>query len=141
MSLDTNIIIRTYLLTSAGITSLVGSKIYCPRAPENAELPNITFFTRGGTSLPIKNGIISPSIQFRCWSDNPIEAREVYQSLFDFLQGLGGYYDKYQPVLVGANIYYILSAQEEVQGQDVEDTEIPNRFSVLTFFEFKIRAY
>ena len=135
---DTNTIIRTYLLTKAAITALVGQRIYCPRAPENATLPNITFFTRGGTSLPIKDGIASPSVQFQCWDDNAIGAREVYRALFDSLQGTGGYYDSYTPVVVGANTYNILSAREETQGQDLQD-EIPGYYDVLTFFEIKIK--
>jgi len=138
---DTNQIVREYLLTDPVLFGLVETKIYCPRLPENTALPAINFFTRGGTSLPIKDGIVSPSIQFNCWADNPIDAREVYRTLYDYLQGIGGYYTKFQPVVVGANTYYILSVREEVQGQDLQDVDIPNYFSVLTFFEVKIRAY
>lgn len=36
--------------------------------------------------------------------------------------------------------YQIMSAIEEVQGQDLVDVEIPNRFRVLTFFEIMVRA-
>jgi len=135
---DTNTIIRTYLLTQP-VAAFVTNRIYCPRAPENAVLPNITFLTRGGTSLPIVDGIVSPSVQFDCWDDDPIDARTIYRSLFDCLQGIGGYYDAYTPVVVGANTYYILSAREEVQGQDYQD-EIPNYFSIRTFFEIKIKG-
>jgi len=138
---DTNSVIRAYLTTDLGLFALVGIRIYCPRMPENATLPALTFFTRGGTSLPIKNGVVSPSIQFNCWADNPIEARQVYGALFDFLQGLGGYYTKAQPVVVGANTYYIYQAREEVQGQDLQDVDIPSYFTVVCFYEIKIRAY
>ena len=37
-------------------------------------------------------------------------------------------------------IHEIMSAIEEVQGQDLVDTEIPNYFRVLAFFKFMIRA-
>ncbi|MCJ7669569.1 MAG: DUF3168 domain-containing protein [Dehalococcoidia bacterium] len=136
--IDTNQVIRTYLLTDPILAGLVGTKIYCPRVPEKTVLPAISFFTRGGTSLPIKNGIARPSVQFMCWDDNPIGAREVYGALFDFLQGTGGYYDAYTSVVIGANTYYILSATEEVQGQDLQD-EASNYYYVLTFFEVKIK--
>ena len=137
---DTNSIIRTYLLTDVALTALVGARIYCPRLPENATLPAVSFFTRGGTSTPYIPGIINPSVQFDCWAtDTEVAgvvtkgnniAREVYRTLYDALQGI-------QDTTVGA--YKILSAIEEVQGQDLVDVEIPNRFRVLTFFEIIIR--
>ncbi|GAF91172.1 unnamed protein product, partial [marine sediment metagenome] len=121
---------------------LVGAQIYCPSVPENVDLkvkPAISFFTRGGTSTPYIPGIISPSVQFDCWAikyDGELfpasqRAREVYRALYDALQGI-------QNITVGA--YKILSAIEEVQGQDLVDVEIPNYFRTLTFFEIMIRA-
>ena len=135
MIADTNAIINSYLTTSSTkvdpLIALVSSRIYCPRLPENATLPAVSYFTRGGTSNPHIEKVVSPSIQFNCWADNPIEAREVYRALFNALQGI-------QMVKVGS--YYIMSAIEEVQGQDLVDVDIPNYFSVLTFFEIMVRA-
>lgn len=128
---DTNKIIRDYLLTDTALVALVGQRIYCPRLPENATLPAIGYFTRGGTSTPYIPGIPEPSVQFDCWASNPIDAREVYGTLYDALQGI-------QNITVGS--YKILSAIEEVQGQDLVDVEIPNYFRVLTFFRIVIRA-
>jgi len=132
---DTNSIIRTYLTTASPATNpliaLVGSQIYCPRLPENATLPAIGFFTRGGTSTPYIPGIPEPSVQFDCWADNPIDAREVYGVLYDALQGI-------QNVTVGS--YQIMSAIEEVQGQDLVDVEVPNYFRTLCFFRIMVRA-
>jgi len=131
---DTNSIIRSYLITCGTLTALIGGatpRIYCPRLSENATLPAVSYFTRGGSSTPYIPGIITPSVQFDCWADNPIDAREVYNKLYDNLQGL-------QNHTIGA--YKILSAIEEVQGQDLVDTEIPNYFRVLTFFSIMIRA-
>jgi len=133
---DTNSIIRSYLTTSSAkvdpLITLVGARIYCPRLPENTPLPAISFFTRGGTSTPYIPGIPSPSVQFDCWADNPIDAREVYRALYDALQGI-------QNIAKGTT-QGILSAIEEVQGQDLVDIEIPNYFRVLTFFSIMIRA-
>ena len=137
---DTNTILRTYLLTQDGVTDLVDERIYCPRAPEKATLPNITFFTRGGRSTPYIPDLPSPSIQFGCWADNTevagvatsglIIARQIYRALYDALQGI-------QNVTVGSNI--ILSAIEEVHGQDLADIDIPGRFRVLSFWEIMIK--
>lgn len=128
--IDTNAIIKSYLATDAALTALVSTRIYCPRLPENATLPAIGFFTRGGTSTPYIPEIPEPSVQFDCWASSPIMARQVYRALYDALQGI-------QNVKVGSS--YILSAREEVQGQDLIDESIPNYFRVLTFFEIMIR--
>ena len=131
---DTNSIIRAYLITCGTLTALIGGatpRIYCPRLPENATLPALGFFSRGGSSTPYIPGIVTPSVQFDCWASDPITARNIYNKLYDNLQGI-------QNTTVGA--YKILSAIEEVQGQDLVDTEIPNYFRVLAFFSIMIRA-
>ena len=128
---DTNTIIRAYLATCTTLTALVGTRIYCPRLPENATLPAVGFFSRGGMSTPYIPGIVSPSVQFDCWADNLIDAREVYRALYDNLQGI-------QNITVGS--YQIMSAIEEVQGVDLVDVEVPNYFRVLTFFSIMVRA-
>ena len=144
--MDTNQVLYKYLTTASVATdpllALVGAHgIYCPRAPENADLPNVTFFTRGGISTPYIPDLPSPSVQFDCWAKDvevggvitekgSIIAREVYRALYNALQGI-------QNVEVDSNV--ILSAIEEVQGQDLVDTDIPGRFRVLTFFSIMIR--
>ena len=131
--LDTDKIIRDYLLTCTTLTALVSTRIYCPRLPENATLPAVSFFARGGLSDPYIPGIVTPSIQFDCWADDPEEARSIYMALYDNLQGI-------QNVTVGGSISRIMSAIEEVQGQDLVDTDIPTYFRCLTFFSLMIRA-
>ncbi len=143
---DTNSIIRSYLTTSSTLVDplivLVSDRIYCPRLPENATLPAIGFFTRGGTSTPYIPGIPEPSVQFDCWANNPINAREVYRALYDALQGIQNQVILFPFPLVFPIIwsYRIMSAIEEVQGQDLVDVEIPDYFRVLTFFSIMIRA-
>jgi len=129
--MDTNSIVRSYLIADAGIIAFFAPdapRIYCPRLPEGAILPAIGFFTRGGSSTPYIPDMPSPSVQFDCWADSSIVARELYRKLYDALQGI-------QMVAVGANM--IKSAREEVQGVDMVD-EIPNYFRVLSFFEIKV---
>ena len=131
MNEDTNTIIRTYLAAQTTLTDVVSTRIMCPRLKENTTLPALGFFTRGGESSPYIPGIVTPSVQFDCWADNPIGARNVYRKLYDALQGS-------QNITVGS--YQIMSAIEEVQGQDLVDVEIPNYFRVLAFFEIMVRA-
>ena len=139
---DTNRLIRTYLTTSSVLADplilllggLGSERIYCPRLPENATLPAISFFSRGGSASAELPHIFSPSVQFDCWADNSIEARKVYRLLYDVLQGLDS-----EPVTIDAVLYYIMKAREEVHGQDLVDIEIPNYFRVLTFYSITIR--
>lgn len=131
---DTDAIVRAYLAADTELIALVGSRIYCPRLPENATLPAISFFTRGGTSTPYIPDLPSPSVQFDCWANNLITARQVYCALYDALQGIQNV-----TVTIGLNTYRILSAREEVQGQDLVDVEIPNYYRVLTFFSVMVR--
>ena len=137
--IDTNAIVLTYLRTS-GLEAAVGGRIFCPRLPEGTSLPAISFFTRGGSALPIKGADVSPSIQFDCWADNPIEARDLYGVLFEFLQGTGGYYTASIAVTVGADTAHILEAHEEVHGQDIRDIDLPKLFSVRAFFTIRMKA-
>lgn len=137
MNEDTNSIIRAYLVAQTTLTGVLSSvdAIYCPRLPENAILPALGFFTRGGSSDPYIPGIVTPSVQFDCWAASPILARQVYRALYDVLQGIQNI-----TVAVGGTDYLILSAIEEVQGQDLVDIEVPDYFRVLTFFSMMISA-
>lgn len=143
MSVDVNVLIRTYLLTSSALNdpliALIGNRMYQGRLPENVTLPAIGYFVRGGGSSVEIPGGIWPSIQFDCWAEGsittgPKAAREVYRALYDALNGLGN-----APVIVGGSTYHIIQAREEVQGQDLVDSDIPGRFRVLTFYQVTIR--
>jgi hypothetical protein len=133
MSGDANSILRTWLAAQASLTAVVSTRIYCPRLPEKATLPALAFFVRGGSSTPYIPPLVDPSFQFDCWGSSPIEARSVYTALYDVLQG-----QENLPVVVGITTYYIKSAIEEVQGQDIQDVEYPDYHRVLTFFRVKI---
>jgi len=140
MIIDTNVVLREYLILQATLTDIVDEKIYCPRLPENpvgdiSLLPALGFFTRGGSSTPYIPGIVTPSVQFDCWGSSPIIARQVYRALYDVLQGIQN-----QTVTVDGNDYMILSAEEEVHAQDLQDIDIPEYFRVLAMFSIMIRA-
>lgn len=133
MSGDVNSIMRAFLAAQAGLTTIVSTRIYCPRLPEKAVLPALAFFVRGGSSTAYIPPIVDPSFQFDCWGTSSIEARSVYTALYDVLQGIEN-----EPVVVGGNTYYIKSAIEEVQGQDIQDVEYPHYHRVVAFFRVKI---
>lgn len=134
---DTNLVVRDYLISRTDLTDLVSNKIYAANPlPENVELPAISFFTRGGTSIPSVPTVVIPSVQFSCWADDPIEARKIYRVLYDELNGL---YDA--TVTIDGTIYHITRAVEEVQGQDIQDTDIPGYWKVLTFYSITIRNF
>jgi len=135
MNEDTNSIIRAFLVLQTALTDIIGTKIHCPRLPENTELPALGFFTRGGSSTPYIPGIVTPSIQFDCWATSPLAARQVYRALYDILQGIQN-----QSVTVDGSDYSIMGAKEEVQGQDLQDVDIPTYYRVLTSFSIMIRA-
>jgi len=131
---DTNVVLRTYLVADPALAPLVGTRIYCPAAPENATLPNITFFTRGGRATPYIPDMPNPSVQIDAWADDPIEARSIYRAIYDALQGIQNV-----PVVIGINTYYIVSAEEEVQGQDLVDIDIPGRYRCISFWSVQIK--
>lgn len=132
---DTNAIIRAYLVLQTMLTDEVEERIHCPRLPEGTELPALGFFTRGGSSTPYIPGIVTPSVQFDCWALSPLAARQVYRALYDVLQGVEN-----ESVTVDGSDYMILSAVEEVQGQDLQDVDIPAYYRVLALFSIMIRA-
>lgn len=99
---DIDSIIYAYLKTCTTLTALIGGadpRIYCPRLPEKAVLPAVSFFSRGGLSTPYIPGIVTPSIQFDCWAKDIVggltgskAARQVYRALYDNLQGIQNVY-------------------------------------------------
>ncbi len=134
MNADTNSIIHAYLSTQTTFMTSIGSRLYVPRLPEGAIIPAIGFFTRGGRSNPHIEEMVTPSVQFDCWADDPIDARTVYRNLVDVLQGIQNV-----NVTISGSVYQIKSAIEETIGQDLQDVDIPFRFRVLTFFAIMIR--
>jgi len=135
MNEDTNAIVRAFLVLQTTLTDIIDERIYCPRLPENATLPALGYFVRGGTSTPYIPGMVSPSVQFDCWADSPSAAREVYRALYDVLQGVQN-----QDVVVDGDTYSILSAIEDMHGLDLQDLDIPTYYRVLTSFSIMIRA-
>lgn len=138
MSGDVNTIMRAYLVNQPSLIALVGSRIYCPRVPEGVSLPSLGFFVKGGVTGRFIRTHKVASFQFDCWGSTPLIARSVYITLYDILQGIGGYYNAQIPVVIGPNTYYILSAEEETSGQDLQDS-ISGYFRVLASFRVRLK--
>jgi hypothetical protein len=66
--------LRLFLLADPDIAALVGTRVYPSPAPQNAEMPCITFqrvSTDREYSLDGRSGLAGPIIQIDCWSDAP----------------------------------------------------------------------
>ena len=145
MAQDVNVILINYLQTCTTLGALIGysaglpvvpARIYCPRIPDTGVLPCLALRVRGGKSTPYIPPLVSPSFQFDCWANDPITARQIYNALYDALQGIQN-----TQVNVGGTNYLLMSAIEEVQGQDLVDPpELPKYYRVLSFFTVNIRA-
>ena len=127
-------IVRAFLVAQTVLTDVVDQRVYAPRLPEGATLPAVGFFIRGGVSNPHIPPIAEPSYQFDCWGSTAIEARSVYNALYEALQGV-----QQEIVTVGAADYRILSAVEEVSGQDIQDVEHTGYHRVVTFFRLQVQ--
>ena len=133
--IDVNVILRTHLLLDAGLIALVADRIYAPNLPQNVTLPAIALFVRGGVATPYIPGTPEPSFQITCWADRAANAREVYDAVYNCLQGIQN-----TDVVVGVDTYQIMSAIEETQGQDLQDPDALNYFKTLGFFKVLMRA-
>ena len=133
--IDTDVILLTHMLADAGLIALVTDRIFVGAVPQNTTLPCVTLNTRGGDSTPYIPGIPHPSVQIDSWGGSTVEARAVHNAVYNCLQGIQNI-----DVVVGVGTYQIMSAIEEVQGQDLQDPDVPEYFRVLGFFKVWMRA-
>jgi hypothetical protein len=133
--IDTNAAFRSWLLQSDAIQAMTEGRVYCPDLPEGIDPSNgvaITFQRRGGNAdlyLPI----VSPSITVKCWAgrDQAVQANQLYRAVFDQVHG--------QNNVNLADLGYVLSCFEQVQGQDVTDPDT-GWATVVTFFQLTMRS-
>lgn len=86
---DAGAMIRTSLLTQAALTAITSTRIWAERStPIVGYKPQdggaIAFKVRGG-GLMYHNGLMSPSVQFKCYGLDEATANTVYRALFDVL--------------------------------------------------------
>jgi hypothetical protein len=125
---DPHSVVREFLLTGAALRDLVGERIYAGRdvpvvgyKPEDG--PCVAFRVRGG-GPDYEDALLNPSVQFKCYAGNEVEAYAAYGALYDHLHN--GH---------GAGI---LHAEIETLGELLEEPETEWHF-VLTFFIIQIR--
>lgn len=116
--IDTNAVLSEYLKsTGTPLYALVGARVYCPRLPAkyaNAQAA-VEFMRAGGTSK-LEHEEHAPRFHVKCYggSMNDKDADTLYRALHDRLQNAHG-----EDVASGT----IMSAEEEVMGQPIEDPE------------------
>jgi len=83
---DVEAIIRSWLAAIAAITALTGQRIYAdtelPPTYAPADGPAILLIRRGG-GQDESGHVLRPSIQFRCYGETTVLARQLDRTLFD----------------------------------------------------------
>lgn len=133
--IDPNSTLRTFLVADTTLAALVSTRIYAgrdvppPGVTPAGTGPLIAFRIRGGAGeyggRQYEDALVIPSVQFKCYGEDEIEAYQVYRALADALHNGHG---------VG-----ILHAVEEGVGQSLEEPDTEWRF-VLAFFAVMVRA-
>lgn len=90
---DTDAVLRSFLIQNPGVTGLAGKRIFAgvnpPPGYKPADGPALVFSIRGG--LPdYSNLMLAPSYQFRCIAITLAEARTLDRALYEALQDKSG---------------------------------------------------
>lgn len=109
---DSNEVVRAFLVAQPEIQAVVDQRVFCPRIPEDSELPAIGLHTAAGHGLEKLPEVFSASVQIDCWASTLMEAREVYRTVYDVMQWRWG-------LTSGAST--LLSIYEETHGQDMPE--------------------
>lgn len=84
-----------HLSTHAGLTALVGTRIYPQRLPQTPTLPAVTFFRVSGPTIQDFDGTAKTRARFQldCWAEGDTayaDAHEVADQVIAALDGYGG---------------------------------------------------
>lgn len=85
--------IRTYLLTRADLTALIGDRIYAGRLPQAAVFPCFTYAKISEPRIYSQDGgdgLKRPRIQYTSWSKSYGEAKEAADQLITEMAGVKG---------------------------------------------------
>lgn len=121
--------IRDYLIAQGALTALTGERIYAetdvpPAGYQPSDGACICFRMRGGT-VDFSDAILWPSVQFKCYGSDDVEANTLYRVLFDVLHGVP------EPSAV------VRAAYLETAGETLAEPETGWPF-VLTFYRMMI---
>jgi len=89
-------VLRTALVGSTAVTSIIGTRIYPVLAPASAALPLVTWRRSGierGQTLAGPVGLPRVSVEFSIYGTTYEQAREVADSMRVVLDGYGGTVD------------------------------------------------
>ncbi len=115
--MNTNDVLRTYLLNQSDVTDLVGARVYCPRSPQDSDLTNATIiFSRVGGTSELHTTLRKPTFRFWCYAATERAAAELYEALYGVLQGINN-----TAVVIGAVTARIFAAVESTGPQDMVD--------------------
>lgn len=85
--------LKTYLLAQAGVSALVGTRVYASHLPQQPTLPAITFNRITGQRELMhsgRSGLAHPQFQVDCWADDYTEVKQLAEQVRLVLEGYGG---------------------------------------------------
>lgn len=91
---DTEKVIRDYLVTVSGLTTHTDSRIYAgldwPAGYKPSDGPAVLFSQRSGGLYPDGEGVQAPSMQYQICADSPSLSRTVARALYTALHSQSG---------------------------------------------------
>lgn len=125
---DAHTVVRAFLLADGDLVALVDDRVYAGRdvppvgyTPDDG--PCVVFKVRGGAP-DYPDALLNPSLQFKCYGSDEVEAYQTYRAVYDALQN-------------GHNAS-ILHAESEVLGQLLREPDTEWVYA-LAFFVVQIR--
>lgn len=85
--------VRSILTNAAGVTALVGTRVYAITAPQDDPLPDVTYQRIGAEHTHLwaaDAGLIRAEVQVDCWGRTLAEASSVRDAVLAALNRYGG---------------------------------------------------
>ncbi|KKM74967.1 hypothetical protein LCGC14_1395060 [marine sediment metagenome] len=113
--IDVPAAIREVLLADAGLVAKVGDRIYLQRLPEGHDFDQqaVVFAIQGGTT-DVYVPHLYPTLEFKCWGKDTIDAQETYRLTYDAL------HDKSRASVSSG---FLVEALEQRHGQNLIDPD------------------
>lgn len=81
--------IMNILTNDAGITGIVGTRIYSSHLPEECNYPALLFFEVSSIEMP-EASVARPRFQFSCYAETEIEAKQLSDAVIAALKNVSG---------------------------------------------------
>ena len=85
-----------FLRDHPDLEGIIGTRVFPLRMPHDTKLPAITFSRISAVREMTHNGnshLARPRLQFNCWSEDYLEAKELAHKLMNILHGFSGEVD------------------------------------------------